>query len=323
MKPLLVMSLHRLALSALTLILVSVIVFSAMELLPGGYAEATLGQTATSEAVEAFNRKLGLDRAAPVRYLEWVGNMLQGELGYSYSGLDGTSRTGVADVIVPRLYNTVFLAAYAAILSVPLALILGVMAALFRNGLFDRLVNAGTLGVIALPEFFVAYLLILVFAVNLRWLPALSTVDDTTTFLEHVARATLPAVTLTLVVLAHMMRMTRAAIVNVLDTAYMEMAGLKGLSPGRMILRHALPNAWGPIATVVALNMAYLIVGVVVVEVVFVYPGIGQLIVDSVSSRNMPVVQACAMIFALTYIILNLLADLVSIGANPRLAHPR
>lgn len=323
MKPLLMMTLRRLALAALTLLVVSIVVFSALDLLPGGYAQASLGQTATPEAVEAFNRKLGLDRPAPVRYLEWVHAMLRGELGYSYAGLDGASRTRVTDIVVPRLYNTVFLAAYAALLSVPLALALGVMAALFRNSLFDRLVNAGTLGAIALPEFFVAYVLILVFAVQLGWLPALATVDDETTFPEHVGRATLPAVTLMLVVLAHMMRMTRAAIVNVLDSPYLEMAALKGLSPGRRVLRHALPNAWGPIATVVAFNMAFLMVGVVVVEAVFVYPGIGQLMVDSVSSRNMPVVQACAMIFALTYIVLNLAADLVAIGANPRLAHPR
>lgn len=323
MMPFLDMALRRLALAALTLVLVSIIVFSALELLPGGYAQAALGQTATPEAVAAFDRKLGLDRPAPVRYLEWAGSMVRGELGDSYVGLDGDSRVPVGEVVAPRLYNTMFLAAYAAILSVPLALVLGVLAALFRNSVFDRVVNAGSLGMIALPEFFVSYLLILAFAVTLGWLPALSTVDDTTTFPEQVVRTTLPAVTLMLVVLAHMMRMTRAAIVNVLDSAYMEMAALKGLPPARRVLRHALPNAWGPIATVVAFNMAYLIAGVVVVEVVFVYPGIGQLMVDSVSSRNMPVVQACAMIFALIYILLNLAADLVSIGTNPRLAHPR
>jgi peptide/nickel transport system permease protein len=148
-------------------------------------------------------------------------------------------------------------------------------------------------------------------------------VSESTTFLEHISRAALPAITLTLVIVAHMMRMTRAAIINLLASPYIEMAQLKGIPRGRVIVHHALPNAWAPIVTVVAFNLAYLVVGVVVVEVVFVYPGIGQMMVDAVSSRDMPVVQACALIFAATYILLNLSADIISIITNPRLLHPR
>ena len=148
-------------------------------------------------------------------------------------------------------------------------------------------------------------------------------VSVNTPFMEHLYRVALPAFTMTLVIVAHMMRMTRAAIINLLAAPYIEMAQLKGISKLQVIVRHALPNAWAPIATVIAFNLAYLVVGVVVVEVVFVYPGIGQMMVDAVSSRDMPVVQACALIFAATYIMLNLLADIVAIITNPRLLHPK
>jgi peptide/nickel transport system permease protein len=165
--------------------------------------------------------------------------------------------------------------------------------------------------------------LVFFLAAKLHWFSPLSTVDANTPFLTHIYKAALPALTMTLVIIAHMMRMTRASVISLLSAPYIEMAQLKGLTPRQVILRHALPNAWAPIATVIAFNLAYLVVGVVVVEVVFVYPGIGQLMVDSVSTRDMPVVQACALIFAATYILLNLLADIISIVTNPRLLHPK
>ncbi len=323
MHPVLRTVLQRLGLGALTLLAVSVIIFSSLEFLPGGYAENILGQGATPETVEIFKKELGLDRPAVVRYFEWIGNALQGDFGSSYSGLSGSMKRDVTATIAPRLYNTFFLAAMAAIIAVPFSLFLGAMAALYRNSWFDRIVNSVTLTTIALPEFFVAYVLMFVFAIQLRWLSPLSTVSGDTPFLEHLTRAALPALTMTLVIIAHMMRMTRAAIINLLASPYIEMAQLKGVSKSDVIRRHALPNAWAPIATVIAFNMAYLIVGVVVVEVVFVYPGIGQMMVDAVASRDMPVVQACALIFAATYIILNLLADIVSIVTNPRLLYPK
>ncbi len=205
----------------------------------------------------------------------------------------------------------------------PLALILGILAALYRNSWFDRAINVITLSSISFPEFFVAYILILVFAVTLGWFPSLSNVSPDTTFWDRVYSIILPATTLTLVVVAHMMRMTRAAIINLLASPYIEMANLKGMSRSHIILHHALPNAWAPIVNVIVINLAYLIVGVVVVEVVFVYPGLGQLIVDSVQKRDIPVVQACSLIFAATYVLLNLTADILSIVTNPRLLHPR
>jgi peptide/nickel transport system permease protein len=229
----------------------------------------------------------------------------------------------VTDLIAPRLYNTFFLAIMSALIAVPLSLFLGVMAALYRNSWFDRTVNSVTLTTIAMPEFFIAYILMFFFAIKFRWFYSLSTVSDATTLVEHIYRAALPAITLTLVIVAHMMRMTRAAIINLLASPYIEMAQLKGIAKREVIVRHALPNAWAPIATVIAFNMAYLVVGVVVVEVVYVYPGVGQLMVDAVSSRDMPVVQACALIFAATYVLLNLTADIIGIITNPRLLHPK
>jgi peptide/nickel transport system permease protein len=315
--------LQRLGLGLLSLFAVSVIIFSTLVFLPGGYAENILGQGATPETVKNFKHEIGEDRPAVVRYAEWIAGVARGDFGNSYSGLAGKIKRPVTGVIKPRLYNTFFLAAMTAVVAVPLALVLGLLAALYRNSWFDRIVNSVTLTTIASPEFFIAYIFMYFLAVKNRWFYSLSTVSDTTPFLEHIARGALPALTLTLVIVAHMMRMTRASIIALLSSPYIEMARLKGLTPSQVILKHALPNAWAPIATVIAFNLAYLVVGVVVVEVVYVYPGIGQLMVDSVSTRDMPVVQACALIFAATYILLNLLADIVAIITNPRLLHPK
>lgn len=326
MHPVLKTVLQRLGLGLLTLLAVSVIIFSSLELLPGGFAEAILGQGATPETVAAFNKSLGLDRPPVERYFEWVSGALQGDFGKSFAGAGGWREENVryvSDIIGPRLYNTFFLAAVTALVAVPIALILGLLAALYRNSWFDRIVNSVTLTTIASPEFFVAYILMFFLAVKFRIFYPLSTVNAATPFAEHISRVALPALTLTLVIVAHMMRMTRASIISLLANPYIEMAKLKGLKPRQVILEHALPNAWAPIATVIAFNLAYLVVGVVVVEVVFVYPGIGQLMVDSVGSRDMPVAQACALIFAATYITLNLLADIVAIVTNPRLLHPK
>lgn len=322
MHPVLRTVLQRLGLGLVTLFVVSIIIFSAIELLPGDFAKAILGQAATPETVAAFQRELGLDKPAVVRYFDWIAGVLQGDFGSSFASRIGYRRT-VAGLIAPRLYNTLFLAAMTAAIAVPLALGLGVLAALYRNSLFDRAVNSVTLVTISFPEFFVAYILMLFLAVKFPIFHSLANVGYDTPLLERISRSALPALTLTLVIVAHMMRMTRAAIINLLASPYIEMAQLKGVPRGQVIVRHALPNAWAPIVNIIAFNLAYLIVGVVVVEVVFVYPGIGQLMVDSVTARDIPVVQACALIFAATYILLNLTADIISIITNPRLLHPR
>jgi len=309
------MIVKRLALGLLTLFVISVIIFGATELLPGDLAQNILGQSATPETVAAFRRELGLDLPAHTRYINWLLGALQGDFGTSLA-----NKRPIADLIATRLSNTLFLAVYAAALSVPLSLALGILAALYRNSVFDRVVNALALTSISFPEFFVAYILIFVLAQS-GFFPSMARMDPSTTFGEALYRTFLPAVTLTLVVTAHMMRMTRAAIINLLASPYIEMARLKGMSPTRVILKHAVPNALAPIITVVALNLAYLITGVVVVEVVFVYPGLGQLMVDSVAKRDFPVVQAVALIFAAAYVLLNLTADVLSTLSNPRLIH--
>lgn len=326
MHPILGTIIQRLLLGLITLFFVSLIIFSAVEFLPGDFTQAILGQAATEETVAAFRLELGLDQPAYIRYFDWVGALLQGDLGTSFSGRNssGADRSrDVVDLIAPRLWNTLFLAGMAAIIAVPLALILGITAALYRNSFYDRSVNALTLTTISFPEFFLAYVLILFFASLWPIFPSLANVNADTSLADRIYKCVLPAMTLTLVIVAHMMRMTRAALINLLASPYIEMSQLKGLSKAKVILRHALPNAWAPIATVIAFNLAYLVVGVVVVEVVFVYPGIGQLMVDAVTTRDIPVVQACALIFATTYIVLNLIADIIGIITNPRLLHPR
>ena len=318
MSSLLKVILQRLGLGLLTLFAVSVIIAFVVELLPGDITEAILGQTATPETVAAFRKEIGLDQPAYIRYLDWLGGILTGDLGQSLA-----SKRDISEFVGPRLSNTLFLGGLAAAIAVPLALFLGLLAALYRNSIFDRIVNFTTLTSISFPEFFVAYILILFLSVKAGIFPGISNVSTDLAFSEQFYRTLLPALTLTLVVLAHMLRMTRAAIINLLSSPYIEVARLKGTRPFRVIFHHALPNAWGPIVNVIALNLAYLVVGVVVVEVVFVYPGLGQLLVDSVSKRDLPVVQACSIIFAAVYILLNLLADIVSIVSNPRLLHPR
>lgn len=324
LHPVLRTLLQRLGLGAVTLLLVSIIIFAAIEALPGDFARAILGQQATPDTVAAFRQELGLDRPAVERYLDWIGGALVGDFGNSFASVGSFAGEGrsVMSLVAPRLENTLLLAGATALIAVPLSLALGLLAALWRNSWFDRLVNGLTLAAISVPEFFVAYLLMLFLAVKWQLFHSVALVDAAMPLWEQLQRMALPVLTLVLGTVAHMLRMTRAAVVNLLANPYIEMARLKGLPPARVILRHALPNAWAPIVTIVALYLAYLIAGVVVVEVVFVYPGIGQLMVDAVATRDVPVVQACALIFAAVYILLNLLADVLAIVTNPRLLHP-
>ena len=309
---------QRIALGLLTLFVISLIIAFGVELLPGDLAQEILGQGATPEGLRVLRLQLGLDTPPHIRYLDWLGGMITGDMGLSLA-----NKRPISELIGPRLSNTLFLGGFAALIAIPVALTLGILAALYRNSLYDRGVNIFTLTSISFPEFFIAYILILFFAIKLGWFPGISNISSELTFIEKLYRTLLPAASLTLVVVAHMMRMTRTSIINLLSSPYIEMAQLKGIKPLRIITRHALPNALAPIVNVIAINLAYLVVGVVIVEVVFVYPGLGQLLVDSVSKRDVPVVQACSMIFASVYILLNLSADIISIVTNPRLLYPR
>ncbi|PDQ21338.1 ABC transporter permease [Mesorhizobium sanjuanii] len=309
---------QRIALGVLLLLAVSVLIFAGTQILPGDVAQAILGQSATPESLANLREQLGLNQPAYVRYFQWLGGVLTGDLGTAMS-----SGQDIATSIKGRLWNTLFLAFWAAIVAVPLAIILGLIAVRYRNGWVDKLISGLALASTSFPEFFIGYVLVYFFAVKWQIFPGISTVYDGMPFGERMQAIALPAAALTLVVLAHMMRMTRAAILNVMQSAYVETAELKGLSAFNVIRKHAFPNAIAPIINVVMLNLAYLIVGVVVVEVIFVYPGMGQYLVDHVTKRDVPVVQAVGLIFAAVYISLNIIADIAAIIANPRLRHPK
>jgi len=318
MKAIGIMVGKRLALGVVTLIVISMLIFMGIDLLPGDVATAVLEQHATPETVAAFRKELKLDLPAPVRYVNWISSFFKGDMGNSLA-----NGRPVAQLIEWRFKNTMFLAATSAAISVPFAIILGILAALYRNSWFDKITSISTLSAISFPDFFIAYVLIAFFAVKFQIFPSLAQIDMQVPFWRKIYSVSLPSLTLTLLVAAHMMRQTRAAIVNVLSSEFIEMAQLKGLKRLRIIVLHAFPNALSPVINVVAIDLAYLIVGVVVVEVVFVYPGLGQLLVDSVSKRDIPVVQASGLIFALVYVMLNLLADIMSIICNPKLRNPR
>ena len=316
--PLLRQVAQRLLLGVLMLVGVSALIFAGTQILPGDVAQAILGQSATPEALANLRKEMGLNEPAVMRYWQWFSSAITGDFGKSLSnGQD------IASALGKRLQNTVFLAACSAAVAVPLAIMLGLIAVRYRNGFIDRLISALGLASTSLPAFFVGYVLMYFFAVKLQWVTSVSTVFDGMPLSERLGAIVLPMLVLTTEVLAHMMRMTRAAVLNVMQSAYIETAELKGLSGFQVIYRHAMPNALAPIINVVMLNLAFLVVGVVVVEVIFVYPGMGQYLVDHVATRDVPVVQACARVFATVYIGMNIIADIAGVLSNPRLRHPK
>ncbi len=318
MHPILKLVVQRLALGLLLLLAVSAVIFLGVEALPGDTAQAILGQQATPEALANLREKLGLNDPPLTRYFLWLGGVLTGDLGTAL-----TNGVDIAQAIGQRLGNTLFLAGCAAVIAVPLAILLGLIAARYAGRWPDKLISGITLTTISLPEFVAAYFVIFLFTQAIPIFQPVAMVFPGMTFWAKLNAVALPVIVLVLVVLAHMMRMTRAAILNVMQSAYIETAELKGLSPMTIIWRHAFPNAIAPVVSVVMLNLAYLVVGVVVVEVVFGYNALGQYLVDHVTKRDLPVVQAVGLIFAAVYIFLNMLADIIGILANPRLRHPK
>ena len=309
--------LKRLLSGLATLLIVSAMVFAGTELLPGDVAEAILGQQATPEAVAAIRRELDLDRPAPVRYLDWLSGCLRGDFGRSLA-----NGREIGELVSGRLGRSLTLAAVAALIAIPLAVGLGLVAALYEDRLTDKGISAATLAFVSMPEFLVGYMLLYVFAVKLGWLPALSRFTGAMSPWDKLHALVLPCTTLALVVSAHTMRLTRTAVLSVMTRPYIEMAELKGATRRRIILRHALPNVLSTVLNIVLLTLAYLVVGVVVVEAVFSYSGMGKLMVDAVSKRDVPLVQACGLIFAGVYVTLNVGADVLAILANPRRRRP-
>lgn len=306
--------LTRFLLSLATLVFVASAVFAITNLLPGDVAQELLGQAATPEAVAGLRAALGLDVPPLQRYLAWLGNFVTGNLGNSL-----VNGQPVTALIGSRIGNSLLLAAITALVAVPIAIGLGITAAVWRGSLYDRLVGAATVLVVSVPEFLVASTAVLIFAVHLQWVPALSQLGRISGLADVVRVFALPVMTLTFVVVAQMARMTRAALVDVLSSSYVEMARLKGAGPIRIVVWHALPNAIGPIANAVAFSLSFLLGGVIIVETIFSYPGIAKLMVDGVATRDLPLVQACAMLFCGAYLVLVTAADVAAILANPRL----
>lgn len=310
----LVLIARRVALAAFTLLLVSMVVFTISSLLPGDAAQETLGQSATPEAVAALEVQLGLNLPAHLRYLHWLGGLVSGDPGQSMA-----NNLPVGQIIADRLPKSLLLAGLAAAVSVPVALSIGILSAMRRGSRLDRALSVVTLSMVAVPEFLVATVAVLIFAVRLRWLPSITLLPEHATLTDFLRAYALPVMTLCFVIIAQMARMTRAAVIDQLGQPYVEMAVLKGVRPTRIVLAHALPNAIGPIVNAVALSLSYLLGGAIIVETIFNYPGIASLMVDAVTSRDMPLLQACAMIFCTAYLLLVLIADVCAILANPRL----
>jgi peptide/nickel transport system permease protein len=313
-----VLIVKRVGLGLLTLFLVSALIFAGTQILPGDVASAILGQNATPEALATLRESLGLNQPVLARYFAWLAGFVTGDLGTSLA-----NQQPFADLLWPRFWNTMALAAFAAVISVPIAILFGLITAVKRGGIFDRVVNIVALAFVSLPEYFLGLLLILFLSIRFNLLPSLADTYEGMTFLEWIQATALPALTLVLVTVAQMMRMTRTAVLSVMDQAYVETAYLKGLRTKRVVTKHALPNAAAPIVNVVAFNIAYLITGVVLVEAVFNYNGLGRFMVDAVSKRDLPLVQAAALVFGAAYVILNIIADVAAIALNPRLRHPR
>lgn len=297
----------------LTLLIVSAVVFFITSLLPGDAAQMILGQNATPETVAALRQQLGLDQPLLLRYCSWLGGMLHGDFGISFA-----SHLPVAQLVAQRIPATFELAAITTLICVPLALMTGIAAAMNRGSLVDRLLVVSTMATVAVPEFLVATVAVLIFAVKLHWVSAMSFGSPDMNLLSYLKSYALPVLTLCCVLVAQMARMTRAAIINQLDSPYLEMARLKGVSPLRAVLRHALPNAVGPIANSISLSLSYLFGGVIIIETIFSYPGLASALVDAVSNRDLPVVQFCVMLFAACYLILLLAADILTIAFNPK-----
>lgn len=308
------MLLRRLGLGAITVWLVSVIIFAGVEMLPGDACTAFLEREAKGTLLANCREDLGLNRPALTRYTEWAGNALQGDLGLSANG-----QKPISELVGYRLRNTLLLASGAMLVGIPLALFLGIVAALWRDRLVDILVSTTAIAAMTIPEFVSATLMILIFSVWLGWIPGIVLTSANAPLIEFFPEVLLPIGVLTLVMTAHILRTVRSSVIETLASDYSQMALLKGVPYWQIVFRHILPNALLPTINVVALTIAWLLGGVVVIETVFNYPGLGRMMIDSISDRDLPVTQAIALIIASVYVCVNLLADLLTMIANPRL----
>lgn len=306
--------LRRLTLGFMTLVLVSGIIFVAVEVLPGDACTAFLGRYAQGTRLDNCRRDFGLERSPLERYADWIGGAVQGDLGVSMK-----RKKSISEIVGTRLRNTAILGVVASIIGIPIAILLGIIAGLWRDRPVDLWISTTAIFAMTIPEFVSATLLILIFAVWLGWLPGIVTTRPDAPILDFMSDIILPIVTLAFVLTAHILRMVRTSVIDVMGSDYVQMAKLKGVPFWRMVFRHVLPNALLPTINLVALTIAWMLGGVVVIEVVFNYPGLGRLTVDAVSDRDLALVQSIALILATIYVGLNLFADLMTLVVNPRL----
>jgi peptide/nickel transport system permease protein len=305
---------YRLIMTVVTLLAVSVLIFWTAEVLPGDIAARVLGRESTLQARQAFRDRLHLDRPISQRFLIWLEGVLRGDFGHSL-----TSDRAVKDIVQPRLKNTLIIGSVAFALYIPVTIFLASLAAVFRDRPIDSAISIITLVGLSMPEFVSGTILLILFAITIPIFPVMALVDRAKTPLEMLRTLALPATTLMIIMSVYAIRMLRDNLIEVLDSEYIRMSVLKGLPRYKVILRHALPNAIIPALNVTALNLAYLIGGVVLVERVFSYPGLGSLLVDSILLRDVPIIEAVSLLVAVFYIAANLFADVMTIVLNPRL----
>jgi peptide/nickel transport system permease protein len=305
---------RRTLLGVLTLFIASIVIFAATQALPGDPARAILGRTATPESLDALREQLNLNRPVTEQYWDWLTGVLTGDLGDSL-----VAGVPVTDLLGSRLLNSAFLMLLAALVSVPLAILIGVVSARRRDGPLDHTLSVTTLAVAGLPEFVVGIALVVLFGTTVfTVLPPVSLIPPDSAPWNYPKELILPTLTLVIAVTPYIARIMRASMIEVLESDYVEMARLKGLRERKVVWGHALPNAIAPTIQVTAINLAYLAGGIVVVEFVFAYPGIGDALVDAVANRDIPVVQAVALLIAAVYVVLNLIADVATILVSPR-----
>ena len=310
----LILVLKRILLGLITLFIVSLITFVGVEVLPGDACTTYLEREAYGAALEACYKRLGLDIPAYERYVSWAIGVIQGDFGYSLSG-----EMKINDVLGPRVKNSLVLASASILIGIPIALLLGIITALWRDKMPDIIISTFTIFSMTIPEFISATLLILIVAIWLEWLPGIVIVPTGASVSELLPNIILPVIAISMIMTAHMARMVRSSVIQVMASDYVQMAILKGVPYWKMVFKHVLPNALLPAINVVALTIAWFLGGVVVTEVVFNYPGLGRLVIESISNRDLPVVQALAIILASIYVIINLIADLLTLMLNPRL----
>lgn len=309
-------TLRRLLLLGVTLAVASVLIFLMTAVLPGNVGRIVLGPFASAEAVAALNAELGLDRPIPVRYWEWMSGVLRGDWGRSVS-----LETPVLPLVLERLGRSLILAGFALLLLIPVALAAGVCAGLRPGGLFDRSASVLGLALGAMPEFVTGVVLIVVFGVLLGWLPVQALPPDGAGLLSWMQHLLLPALSLVLLLFAYLFRMTRSGMISELDAAYTRTAVLKGLPMPVVIRRHILRNALLPTITVIGAQLGWLVGGLVVVESLFRYPGIGSLLQSAAANKDIPLLAGGALVVTLVFASANLLADLVYAALNPRVRH--